>query len=187
MKFVTRALLLLTGLLIGILAVGIFDLLTAKPRGEPIRLLSPPTLAPIRVHVAGAVSEPGVYLLPPDSILQDAIEAAGGLLPEATPHSMNLAAPVSDGQFIYLSSPEDEISIPETTFSYTSTPSSKINVNTAETPVLESLPGIGPSLASKIVEYRQQHGPFTCIEDLLNVSGIGPAKLEQIEDFIIVR
>jgi competence protein ComEA len=187
MKFVTRALLHLTGLLIGILAVGIFDLLTAKPRGEPILLLEPPTPSAVRVHVAGAVSEPGVYSLPANSIIQDAIEAAGGLLPEASLNSMNLAAPVLDGQLIYLSFPEEEMPTPEVTLSSYETPTSKININTAKTPVLESLPGIGPSLASKIVDYRQEHGPFTCIEDLLNVSGIGPAKLEQIKDFITAR
>ncbi|OGO15622.1 MAG: hypothetical protein A2Z14_10000 [Chloroflexi bacterium RBG_16_48_8] len=62
-----------------------------------------------------------------------------------------------------------------------------MNINTAKGPDLEELPGIGPSLAQEIIEYRQRNGPFSSIEDLLNVSGIGPAKLEQIRDLIAVR
>jgi len=187
MKFHTILLILLVGILLGLLGAGILDLLSAKPRGEPVILHPPPTASPIWIHVTGAVHEPGVYTLPPGSIIQDALEAAGGTLPEAQLDSINLAAPILDGQQIYLASSEESSSSPPVPVSSVTTPSSKINVNTVKASDLESLPGIGPSLAGKIIEFRQQNGPFMSIEDLLNVPGIGPAKLEQIQNLIVVR
>ncbi len=187
MKFATRLLMLIAGLLLGLLAAGILDLISGKPRGNPVTLLPPPSPSPIRIHVIGDVLEPGLYILPPDSIVKDAIHAAGGSLPGADLDTINLAAPLSDGQQIYIASDQKTSSTPDTSTSSITTPSSKMNINTAKAPELENLPGIGPSLAQKIIEYRQNHGPFLSLEDLLNVSGIGPAKLDQIKDLIIVR
>jgi len=187
MKFSARIYLLMTGLLMGIIATSVLRLLTAEPRGSQIILLPPPSPSPIRVHVTGAVVESGVYLLPPGSIIEDAIQAAGGSLPEADLSSINLAAPVLDGQQIYIAFHQESSSTLDISVSSISTPTVKMNINTAKAPELEDLPGIGPSLAQEIIEYRQRNGPFSSIEDLLNVSGIGPAKLEQIKDLIVVR
>jgi len=187
MKFRRTLLILLVGIFLGLLGAGVLELISAKPRGQPVLLQPPPTASPLRVYITGAVQEPGVYTLPSNSIIQDAIDTAGGTLPEASLLSINLAAPVLDGQQIYITSAEGPSSSPSSSISSVTTPSNKINVNTVQATELESLPGIGPSLAGKIVEYRQQNGPFMSIEELLNVPGIGPAKLEQIQHLIVIR
>jgi competence protein ComEA len=174
--------------MIGLIFSGILLLVISEPRGQPIELLPPPTPESLRVHVAGAVTEPGVYLLPMEAIVSQAIEAAGGPLEEAILDMVNMAAPLENGQQVFVPVQGDTSS--ET---YPSVPIfvpasvEKININTAPAAKLESLPGIGPSLAKKIVEFRETHGPFLRIEDLLNVSGIGPAKLEGIKDQITIR
>ena len=179
---------LLAGLMIGFIFSGVLLLVVSKPRGRPIELLQPPTPESLRVHVAGAVTEPGVYLLPMDAIVAQAIEAAGGPLEEAILDMINMASLLENGQQIFVPVKSDTSS--ET---YPSIPMfvpasvEKININTASAAKLESLPGIGPSLAKKIVEFREAHGPFVTIEDLLNVSGIGQAKLEGIRDLITIR
>ena len=187
MKSIPQGTNIILGLLIGLIAAGFLVLLSAKPRGEPIQLQPPPSPAPIRVHVSGAVNSPGVYTLPAGSIAQDAVNAAGGPTSQASFATINLASPLQDGQLIVLGLIEDSASRSNPNSLTTLTTSSSLNVNTATAPDLERLPGIGPSLATAIVSYRQENGPFTELEDLLSVSGIGPAKLEQIRPFVIVR
>ena len=92
--------LLAVGIIGGLLGSGVIYLISSQPRGEGITLLPPPTSAPIVVHIVGAVLEPGVYSLPIKSRQQDAIEAAGGFLPDANPQALNLAAPLQDGDRI---------------------------------------------------------------------------------------
>jgi competence protein ComEA len=176
----------LAGLLTGLLAAGLVWLMIAEPRGLPITLEPPPTEAPLHVHVTGAVLNPGVYTLSPGSIVQDALDAAGGALPGAVVEAVNLAAPVQPGEQIFVPQPQT----PRPTS--LAAPSSQsaaglVNVNTATAPELDLLPGIGPALAQNIIDYREAHGPFASPEDLLDVPGIGPAKLEQIRDLIILR
>jgi competence protein ComEA len=123
-----------------------------------------------------------------EAIISEAIDAAGGPLEGAVLDLVNLAAAVEDGQQIFIPnelepSLEPFLSLPN----LAPTTTSKININTASAVRLETLPGIGPSLAKKIVEYREAHGPYVKLDDLLNVSGIGPAKLEGIKDLITVR
>jgi competence protein ComEA len=174
--------------MIGFIFSGVILLVVSKPRGQSIKLLQPPTPESLRVHVAGAVTEPGVYVLPMDAIVAQAIEAAGGPLEEAMMDMVNMAALLENGQQIFVPIKDDASS--ET---YPSIPifipasAEKININTASAAKLESLPGIGPSLAKKIVEFRETHGPFVTVEDLLNVSGIGQAKLEGFKDLITIR
>jgi competence protein ComEA len=175
----------LAGLLIGLLAAGLVLLLVAEPRGQPVTLQPPPSPAPIRVHVTGAVHQPGVCVLPPGSIVQEAIEDAGGPLPEARLEALNLAAPLADGQQINV--PGGPEATPPSPAGATSSPTprtGRINVNTASAAELDLLPGIGPALAQNIIDYREGHGPFLAPEDLLDVPGIGPAKLSLIRDLI---
>ncbi len=154
-------------------------LLTSPPRGDPIVLAEP---ANLRIHVAGEVHRPGVYELPFGSIVQDAIDAAGGLSGEASHDRINLAAKLEDGQQVYV--PEVSESVPLS--SNPAGSSEKISINTASAPDLERLPGIGPVLAQRIVEYREQNGPYQRLEDLLEVEGIGPSKLESLRDYVQV-
>lgn len=174
----------LTGLFSGLLAAGLVILFLSRPQQHPIRLLPPPTPAPLKVHVTGAVHQPEVYLLPINSILKTALEAAGGQLPEADLDRINLAAPIVDGQQIFI--PYQAIDDPSQTASAPdpASPEEPIDLNLATQVELEKLPGIGPSLAQKIVEYRLEHGLYLEVDELLNVSGIGPAKLDQIRALI---
>jgi competence protein ComEA len=132
--------------------------------------------------------QPGVYLLSSGSITLHAVEAAGGAQEGAVLDAINLAAALEDGQQIYVPSMDETqtisplvLSVPE------SNSGEKVNINDASAPELERLPGIGPSLAQKIVDYRTAHGPFLSVDDLLEVSGIGPAKLNQIRGNITLR
>lgn len=185
------------GVLVGILATGAILLASRPPRGKPVLLLPPPTPAPIVVHVAGGVAQPGVYPLPVGSRLIDAIEAAGGFLPQADSSNLNLALPLVDGQKIeiplhsptaipqisQLSSPPFE---PSGVQNPTATASSLININTASQAELETLPGVGPKIAQNILAYRDANGPFHSVEQIQLVDGIGPALFAKIKDLITV-
>jgi competence protein ComEA len=174
----------LVGLLSGLLAAGLVLLFISRPKRYPIRLLPPPTSSPLRVHITGAVLNPGVYSLPADSIWESALHAAGGVLAEANLDRINLAAPLEEGQHIfipYLST----VNTSDTPVSPTNLNSAAIlDINHATAAELEQLPGIGSSLAKSIIIYREEHGLFLEPEDLLNVSGIGPSKLAQIRELI---
>ncbi|MEX0788464.1 MAG: ComEA family DNA-binding protein [Anaerolineales bacterium] len=178
---------LLTGLLFGLLASGLILLLIAEPRGSPVTLLPPPTPKPLYIHVTGAVVRPGVYPLPLGALVRDAVGAAGGVLPQAAVDRLNLAAPVADGQQVVVPAIPTASPIPTPGTALPASPSSGLlSLNSATATELETLPGIGPVLASNIIAYREAHGPFARIEDLLRVPGIGQAKLDQIQPFLQV-
>ena len=161
---------------------------------EPIET----TATEIIVHIAGAVENDGIQKLPENSRVSDAIDAAGGLTSDANTKNVNLAQKIFDGQKIYIpniTEDEDEIELFEKnnsendTIETTNIFSSKnglVNINTATQTELETLPGIGPSTASKIINYRNTNGKFRTIEDIQNVSGVGVSKYAQIEDKITV-
>ena len=171
---------LLAGVLVGLLLGGVYYLLSAEPRGKPVELLPP---LPLRVHVAGAVERPGVYSLPPGSIVQEAITAAGGLRADADLNRLNLAQPLEDGRRIEVPLLVELAADSGVQFSSSE---AQLRLNSATAPELEQLPGIGPVLAQNIIEYRDQYGPFQRFEDLLQVEGIGPAKLEGLRDLLVV-
>lgn len=178
------------GVLCGILGVGLLLLAIRNPVGEPIRLLPPPTEAPLMVHVIGAVNNPGLYNLPRGSRVQNAIQAAGGLAEGADTANLNLAFLLEDGDQVRVGlaardQPSGHLPEPDSLDSE-GTLSLLIDINTADQVELESLPGIGPVLAIEILQYRRENGPFTRIEGLQNVSGIGPATFEQLKGLITV-
>ena len=169
-----------------------------RPEPEPISILPPeptatplptPTHRPLRVYVSGAVAHPDVYELPSDSIVKDAIEAAGGPSGEADLNCVNLAQRVHDEEQIYVpqkgeeSPPVRPLSLP----SPSKQESGKVNINTATAEELSTLPGIGPTKAQSIIDYRTVKGPFQAIEDIKNVRGIGDATFEKLKDKIAVR
>lgn len=172
--------------LISLLAVGVLLLVGRPPRGEAIQLLPPPTPEPLIVHVTGAVANPGVYKLAVGSRVQDALDIAGGLLPEADDQALNLAALLKDGTMLL---------VPLRTSQQPSEPNSRavviemgdtLNINTASVEELQDLPGIGPVLAGRIVDYRSQFGPFTSLDELMEVDGIGPVIFDDIKDLVSV-
>lgn len=131
----------------------------------------------IDVHVAGWVLSPGVVRVALESIVADAIEAAGGLRPGALVDRINLAAPLHSG---------DQVVVPGPDSMNGSSEDGPLALNRASAKDLEELPGVGPVLAERIVAYREQNGPFTEVEDLLQVGGIGEAKLASIRDLVRV-
>lgn len=157
------------------------------PQIQLVTTVPPVTVPPpVIVHVAGAVVRPGVYTLPADARLVDAIDIAGGALPEAEPHRLNLAAGVVDGMQIWV--PVEGELVPQQAGPGLSGDSSgPVNLNTASADQLDALPGVGPSTASAILAYRDDHGPFLTVDDLLSVPGIGPAKLESLRDAVVVQ
>jgi len=173
-----------------LLVAGVAFVIARLPAPGGVEILPPPTAvviptptpAPLRVHVSGAVKSPGVYTLPPGSIVQDAIELAGGFADGADSSSINLAARLSDGQQVQVLLKGE--SRPDNTPQAVATLSGPVNVNTASASELEALPGIGPVLAQIIIQYRQEHGPFRTVDALLLVPGIGPATLDKIRGFI---
>lgn len=164
------------GVLIGLLAAGLIWLSVARPRGESVTLLPTATPSMLTVYVNGAVATPGVYTLPDGSRIDAAITAAGGFLPGAEQTNINLATLLTDGQQINVPGIVD--------ISHLNV--GRVNINTATVEELNGLPGIGPTTAQAIVDYRQQHGPFQVIQDIQNVPGVGPATFENIKNFINV-
>jgi competence protein ComEA len=151
----------------------------------------PAAAATVTVHVVGQVRRPGVYVLSGGSRAADAVKAAGGLLGGADEAAVNLARVVADGE--QLSVPK-EGEAPAVATGGAAAPgaagppgsggASKIDLNTATAEQLDTLPGIGPSTAAKIIADRTSSGPFGSVEDLQRVPGIGPSKFEALKDLV---
>jgi competence protein ComEA len=135
------------------------------------------------VHVAGAVRRPGVYELAAGARVQDAVRRAGGPRRGADVDAVNLAARVADGQQIVVPSAAPGSS-PGTAGAAGAPPSAPISLGSATLEQLETLDGVGPATAQKIVAYRTEHGGFRAVEDLANVPGIGPKKLAAIKPHV---
>jgi competence protein ComEA len=198
----------LLGLMAGFALAGLVFMVSRAPDGEPIQLLPAPTKSPLAVHVVGAVPRPGLYEFAEGARMQDAINAAGGLLASANVDVINLALLLEDGQQLsipykdgagpvvaqnsgtvelpYTESdipPEFVEPAPDETFA-----GDLININLASQEELESLTGIGSTLAQRIIDYRENVSQFYSIEDITYVEGIGDigsATYENIKDFIM--
>ena len=130
----------------------------------------------VTVHVSGAVIHPGVVVVRAEGRVADALAAAGGASREADLSRLNLAATIRDGDLITVPSFAAVGEVPQLT------EPSGVDINSSTASELEQLPGVGPVLAQRIVAYRDENGPFTAIEDLLDVPGIGEAKLAGMRD-----
>jgi competence protein ComEA len=195
-----RASLALSLVFSAVLGGVVIKLRRSTPAPIVIRTLEPPppalpaatiTPQPILVYVLGAVTSPGVYTVPWDSRVRDVVAAGGGLRSDADPAGVNLAERVHDGQQLYVPSVgEVPPSLPtpgvSSMASDPSQPGAKVNLNTADVTALATLPGIGPTLAQRIVDYRLLNGPFSRAEDLTRVVGIGDATLSKIRSFVTV-
>jgi competence protein ComEA len=151
------------------------------------------TIAALMVDVRGAVAKPGVYTLPAGSRVQDALAQAGDLLPNADTRSLNPARKINDGEQIYVPLVGEATALPPTSGKgvqstpATKTPIGKINVNTATLEELDLLPGIGPTIAQRIIDYRNENGDLKHLEDLKNVRGIGDALYGKIKDLVTLQ
>ncbi len=173
---------IVVGILLG---TGIIFLVTRPPRGSPVELIPAPTQAPITIYVTGMVNRAGLQTLPPGSRVNDAIQVAGGFSAGADTSQVNLAEILSDGQKIDIpgrSNPPAAGSENQAAGATTQL----ININLATLEQLDGLPGIGPTYAQEIIDYRNKNGSFSRIEDIMNVPGIGEGKFEAIKGLITV-
>lgn len=150
----------------------------------------------IKIHIIGEIKNPGIYELETGSRIQDAILAAGGQSENADLNKINLAYELEDGQKIKIPGIFEQ----ETAYIYNnggenvivsdtgpSSSGEKININKATSEELQKINGVGPSLAEKIITYRNQNGKFKSIDELKNVSGIGDKKYETVKEYVIVK
>lgn len=159
---------------------------------EEESIISVPTaLAPIIVDVQGAVMHPGVYSLTDGDRLIDAIHAAGGYLPHADSRMLNHAMKLVDEFYIYVPIEGEEISLSGSVLTTTVKDENQkdvhqVNINLADMQQLMTIPGIGPSKAAAIIQYRDENGSFTSTDKLMDVSGIGQKTFEKLESFVTV-
>ncbi len=157
--------------------------------------VSTTSIVGVVAHVVGAVNEPGVVHLAAGARVTDAVDAAGGFRGDADLERINLASPVTDGERVYVVA-VGQAAVPTAVGGTGASPGatsagsgatpSIIDLNAATAEQLDALPGVGPSTASAIVDYRTKNGPFTRVEDLLDVRGIGDAKLEALRESVTV-
>jgi competence protein ComEA len=157
--------------------------------GDPTTTAAPSVV----VYVAGAVAVPGVYTLAPLSRVTDAMSAAGGALATADLDVVNLAATVHDGERIYVPVVGEIVpalilgdAVAGDAATDATVPAGPVNINTATADQLDVLPGVGPTTSAAIVAHREQHGPFQSVDQLGDVHGIGPAKLEALRGLVTV-
>ena len=175
-------------------AGGVVLFLRGGDSGEPVRIVTPPAVSSetsqveteFKAYVTGAVRRPGMYAIKDGDRLADLIDLAGGITEDADMQAVNLAVRVRDQDHWTVPRvgeptvvPSDSVSVGETI--------GKVDINTADAELLETLPGIGESRAQAIVGYREEHGSFKHIEDIVAVPGIGPTILEGLRDLVEIR
>nr|WP_225853762.1 ComEA family DNA-binding protein [Micromonospora sp. AMSO31t] len=172
----------------------------SRPHAEPVRpvaaVSAPETSAPaptgstgqVVIALAGKVRRPGLVRLPAGARVADAIEAAGGALPGVDVALLNPARKVTDGELILVgvTAPPGQAAPPGTAAGGTAPGGGPVNLNTATLAQLDALPGVGPVLAQRILDHRDQHGGFRSVSDLRQVDGIGDARYEQLKDLVTV-
>lgn len=190
-----RSLLVLCSVL-SLIAGGIIGFFTPHPRTRLVTVITPdptatplptPTPAPLRVYVCGAVAAPAVYRLPLGSLVEDALRAAGGPTSEADLERINLAQELADQQQVCVPRRGEEQSSGPAPSEVSALGVAVVNINTATAAELETLPHIGPTTAQNIISYRETHGPFGTIEEIMEVPGIGAAVFEEIRNRIVVQ
>ena len=169
-----------------LVALGCAVLFSAMaPRGST-SVVAPATSTPagsgvIFVHILGAVAAPGLYEVRDGSRAVDVVAAAGGFTDDADQTQLNLARFVTDGEQIVVPVVgEAPTAVPG------ADPSGKVNINSADATLLETLPRVGPAMAARILEWREQNGRFTAIEDLMSVTGIGEKTFDGLKDLVTV-
>jgi competence protein ComEA len=175
-------------LLLGRFVLGAGTTTTAAPLPLPPAAGAGVTGLPssrVVVDVVGAVRRPGLYRLAHGSRIADALTRAGGATAKADLAQVNLAAPLADGEQIVVPRRGAGSSAPGASSAPASGPAAPVQLSTATLEQLDSLPGVGPVTAQKILDYRQEHGAFQSVDELDAVSGIGPKRLEQLRELVV--
>jgi competence protein ComEA len=161
--------------------------MASRPSTAAVAAAPPPSLAPadVVVQIAGAVVRPGVYHLPLGSRVGDLVAAAGGPIDGVDAAVLPLAAMVSDGQRVYLPKPGEPVSA-AAGVSGSSAAAGPVDLNSATAAQLDALPGIGPATAAAIVAYRDKNGRFKTIDGLLEIKGLGAAKVDALRELVRV-
>jgi len=199
MSFLKNLVLVLLGILIGIGSVGIGQLLLHPTVSEGIKILPTETPSPVVVYIAGEVRKPGIYALPDGSRLIDAIRAAGGFKDSADPSVLELAKIIKDGDNFNVPLAEKDLTtsdfpdlvISEDGLANVSDPINSstdvLDLNLATKAELETLPGIGPTLAQRILDYRDEYGDFYAVKELAEVPGISEALMNELQAYLTVQ
>lgn len=172
--------------LVTVAAVGLLQ----TPRRSALQVVSPSGSSgppPLKVHVVGAVLSPGVYQLEGDARVEDALKAAGGPSEDADVASLNLATPLRDGQQVVVPRAGVQIPVPTLVNSSSTSPPARLDLNRASRQELETLPGVGPVTAQKILDYRQKNGRFTSVEELRDSKLVNSSTYVRIEGLVEVR
>lgn len=170
-----------TSVVVGILRTSA----TSDAVGERVAVsAAAPAPASVYVHVFGAVVRPGLYRLDDGARVVDVIASAGGLAPDADESAVNLARRVSDGEQLRVPVVGEALATGETAPGVAS--DGRVNLNTADVTALDTLPRVGPAIAERIIQWREDNGPFTSVDDLLSVPGIGDKMLASLRDLVTV-
>jgi competence protein ComEA len=156
------------------------------PRATPAGVAPTSSTPAATAHAAGAIAQPGVYKLPPGARVTDLLDAAGGPLGDADLDQLNLAAPVGDGERIYVPRRGEAPPPAAGAGAAGAVASGPVDLNRATAEQLDGLPGVGPATAKAIIDHRTRNGRFRTVDDLLEVRGIGDAKLEALRDLVKV-
>lgn len=177
-------------LLVGAAGVTLALWWSAPPAGPatagPAELSGLPT-GEVTVHVSGAVTAAGIVTLPDGARVVDAIAATGGATPDADLDALNLARPLQDGEQVLVPRAGASLDVAGDAGAGAVTADGRVDLNRATTSELETLPGVGPVLAGRIVAWREEHGPFVEVGQLREVSGIGERSFQTLVDLVIVR
>ena len=187
MSIKTISFYVMAALLIAAVAAGIALLVGQNNSGNPGIQILLPTSTPtpeLKVYISGAVVDPGVYVMKEGDRLTDAIAAAGGPARDAQLSCVNLALRMEDEAHFHVPGPDEQCQAASTTSTPTTGAGGKMDLNTATVEQLETLPGIGPVKARAIVDHRERHGPFQSAQEVVEVTGIGPATYEGIRDLV---
>lgn len=175
-------------------AGGVVLFLRDGDSGEPVRIAPPPSVssetsqaeAELKAYVTGAVRQPGLYSIKEGDRLADLIDLAGGITEDADMQAVNLAVRVNDQDHWTVPKVGEPTVVPSNAVSIEPT-SDKVDINTADAKLLETLPGIGESRAQAIIRHREEHGPFKRVDDIVAVPGIGASTLEGLRDLVEAR
>lgn len=199
MSFLKNLVLVLLGILIGVGSVGIGMLFIYPAPSEVIKILPTNTPSPAIIYITGEVRKPGIYAVPEGSRLIDVIRAAGGFRDTADPKAMDLAKVVKDGDKITVPTSEGGLTASDfpdliitddglaNTSENTNPDSDVLDLNLATKAELESLPGIGPTLAQRILDYRDEYGDFYAVEEIAEVPGISKALMYELQAYLTVQ